>query len=223
MKSLLRVIKSTHAHLLDILLPQKCLGCLKDNFILCSNCIKSIKKSTITANPDIYACFDYQDPLVKKIIWNLKYYNRFTLGKILGKELYIHLYKEIHQIQAENQNLPIYVVPVPLSKKKQRIRGYNQAKMIAEGFCSSQKECFVLKNNLVIKTIETIPQARMHNKNRRLKNIHGAFQIKDSQIIKGKTIIIIDDVTTTGGTIEEIMKLLKKSGAKKVVGFAVAH
>lgn len=223
MKFILRVIKSTYAYILDILLPQNCMGCKSNNFILCPKCITNIKKSKITANCDIYACFDYHDPIVKKIIWNLKYYNRFSLGQILGKELYTHLNKEIRKIQTENSNTSIYVIPVPLSNKRQKIRGYNQAEIIAHGFCACEKETFVLKNNLVIKTIETIPQARVHNKNRRLKNIHGAFKIKDPQIVKGKTIIIIDDVTTTGGTIEEIMKLLKKSGAKKVVGFAVAH
>ncbi len=81
-----------------------------------------------------------------------------------------------------------------------------------------------MKNNEAeIKNKNTIPQARLTNRNKRLQNIKGAFSIINTNIIKGKTVIIIDDVTTTGGTMLEIIKILKKSGAKKVIGFAVAH
>ncbi|MEK7106073.1 MAG: phosphoribosyltransferase family protein, partial [Patescibacteria group bacterium] len=64
---------------------------------------------------------------------------------------------------------------------------------------------------------------RITNRNERLKNVKGVFEIKNPEVVKGRTIIIIDDVTTTGGTIKEILKLLKNSGAKKAVGFTVAH
>ena len=56
-----------------------------------------------------------------------------------------------------------------------------------------------------------------------MENVRGVFEIKNPEIVKGRTIVVIDDVTTTGGTISEIIKILKKAGAKKVVGFAVAH
>ena len=88
---------------------------------------------------------------------------------------------------------------------------------------SHLEEIFELKNHIVFKKIDTLPQAKITNRKRRLENVRGVFDIKNPENIKGKTIIIIDDVTTTGGTILEIMKILKKSGAKKVIGFAVAH
>jgi predicted amidophosphoribosyltransferase len=76
---------------------------------------------------------------------------------------------------------------------------------------------------LVIKNINTKPQARIENRKERLKNLEGAFSVVDEQYIKARTIIVIDDVTTTGGTMNEISKILKSAGAKKVVGIAIAH
>ena len=118
----------------------------------------------------------------------------------------------------------IYVIPIPISNKKTKTRGYNQSMMIAKGFCNSEKSgALELKNGIVYKKIDTLPQAKITNKKRRLENVKGVFEIKNEEKIKGRTFIIIDDVVTTGGTMNEIMKILKKAGAKKVYGFAVAH
>jgi predicted amidophosphoribosyltransferase len=66
-------------------------------------------------------------------------------------------------------------------------------------------------------------QSMINNRNKRLQNIKGAFILTDPQVIKGKYVIIVDDVTTTGGTIDEIKKLCMKAGAKKVSAYVVAH
>ncbi|MCE9517599.1 hypothetical protein K8Q96_01195 [Candidatus Nomurabacteria bacterium] len=70
---------------------------------------------------------------------------------------------------------------------------------------------------------DTIAQAKIKNRNQRIQNIRGAFLINENVDIAGRTIIVIDDVTTTGGTLKEAMSVLKKGGARKVYGFAVAH
>ena len=134
------------------------------------------------------------------------------------------LLEEIISIKVFSLGEPIYVIPVPISHDREKNRGYNQSEIIAKSFCAkAPKNTFNMKNNIVFKKVHTIPQAKLNNRNKRLKNIKGAFEIKNKELIKDKIIIIIDDVTTTGGTITEIMNLLKKSGAKKVIGFAVAH
>ena len=205
-------------------MPSTCLGCQMKGEILCSDCLIKIDRSEKETDKNIIAAFSYHDPLIKKVIWNLKYYHRSYLGQKLGETLYNELLEDISDIQIYTAGHPIWVIPVPISKSKTKIRGYNQAKKIAVGFCSKgDKQIFNLKNNIIIKKVETIPQARITNRSRRLKNIQGAFKIKNSNEIKGKTIIVIDDVTTTGGTISEIINILKKAGAKKVIGFAVAH
>lgn len=220
----LNKIKQIIAYIIEILFPTYCLGCKSKNEILCPDCISNISRTEKEIGKDIFAIFNYHDPIIKKIIWNLKYYKYSYLGKKLGEILYDELLENISEIRSYSMGSPIIVIPVPISKHKRKIRGYNQAEKIARGFCNSNKDrVFDLKENIIFKKLKTIPQARITNRERRLKNIKGSFEIKNNNIIIGKTIILIDDVTTTGGTMNEIMKLLKKSGAKKVIGFAIAH
>jgi len=76
---------------------------------------------------------------------------------------------------------------------------------------------------LLFKKRETKPQAEIKNRRKRLENIKGAFFIKDKEKIKGKTILLIDDVVTTGGTLKEASLVLKEAQAKKVCAFTLAH
>lgn len=210
--------------LLDILFPVKCLGCKMKNEILCGNCVFKIRLAERETDKNIIAMFDYRDTLVKKVIWELKYHHKRYLGEKLGQLLYEFLIEDISDMKIDVSGRSIYVIPVPISSKKTKVRGYNQALAIAKGFCN-QREIGILelKDKVIIKKIDNIPQAKITNRKRRLENVRGVFDIKNKDIIKGRTIIVIDDVTTTGGTIMEVMKILKKSGAKKVIGFAVAH
>lgn len=224
MELTLNYLKVLRNWFLDLLLPQKCIGCQLSGYILCENCISKIPRTGRETENNIYACFDYRDSLIKKAIWNLKYYNRKTLGQKLGNLLYNNLIEEISEIKLYRGENPIYVIPVPLSLSKKRARGYNQAEVIARNFCESgEKNLLELKNNILIKKIDTPPQARITNRAERLRNIHGAFSVVNPSYVKGQAFIIVDDVTTTGGTLTEIMKILKESGAKSVVGFTIAH
>ncbi len=146
------------------------------------------------------------------------------MGKRFGQLLYEYLIEEISDLKTITTGRTIFVIPVPISNIKNKKRGYNQTYIMAKEFCNSAPlNILELQNKIIFKKIETIPQAKIHNRQRRLKNVHGVFGIKNEKIIKGRTFIIIDDVTTTGGTINEIIKILKKAGAKKVIGFTVAH
>ncbi len=223
MKSILKMISSIKLCTLEILFPNKCLGCKSKGEIICSNCILNIDRSENKTQNNIIAVFQYHNLLMKKIIWNLKYHHHKNLGLKLGGILYDELIEYIANIKMYNSGSSIIVIPVPISKIKKRKRGYNQAEMIAKGFCNKNNKDLSLQINVVYKKIETTPQARIKNRKRRLKNIKNAFNVRNENIISGMIVIIIDDVTTTGGTLREIMKVLKKSGAKKVYGFAVAH
>ena len=218
------IMKSGLNLLLEILFPSKCLGCKKNGEILCENCIDGFHLAERPTEDKIVALYDYRDPLIKKTIWKLKYYHSPYLGKKLGELLYLSFLEEIQLLQMFSAGSPILIIPVPISNDKRKLRGYNQSEIIVKGFCNfANTNLFTIKKNIVYKKINTIPQARIENRARRLKNIKGTFEIKNKEQIIGKTIIIIDDVTTTGGTLGEIIKILKKSGAKKVIGFAVAH
>jgi ComF family protein len=216
--------KKAFIFFLELLFPSRCLGCHQTNDVLCNNCLSTIRLAERPTESDIMALYDYRDPIIKKAIWQLKYYHSPYLGQKLGLILYEGFLEEIINIQIFSQGSPILVIPVPISAERKKDRGYNQSEIIAKNFClAANSNIFDLANNIIFKNKITVAQAKIKNRNERLKNIKGAFEIKNSALIKNRTIIIIDDVTTTGGTILEIIKILKKAGAKKIVGLAVAH
>jgi competence protein ComFC len=105
-----------------------------------------------------------------------------------------------------------------MTAKTERKREYNHAKLLAE-------KLSVIINvpvaNVIVKLKETERQARLGKKDR-LKNLIGVFKITNKKLIKDKTILIVDDVTTTGATAEVISAKLKKAGAKRVMLLTVA-
>lgn len=211
-------------YLLDTIFPEHCLGCKEKGNIICLKCEQGVRNAERETSRGIMAAYDYRDPLIKRTIWQLKYYRRPSLGNKLGKMLYESSIEEVSNIRIFTSGTPIIVIPVPLSPNRKKERGYNQAERIAVGFVNGVgEEIFELRKDIILKIINTLPQARITNRNKRLQNIRGAFKIQKPELVKNRTVIVIDDVTTTGGTITEIMNILKKSGAKKVVGFAVAH
>jgi competence protein ComFC len=186
--------------------------------------VQKIRIAERETENNILAVFDYRDEIIKKAIWELKYHHKKYIGEKLGKLLYEFLVEDISDLRIEVPGRSIYVIPVPISSKKIKYRGYNQSISIAKGFCNqSEPGTFELKDKIIFKKTNTIPQAKITNRKRRLENVRGVFEIKNKEIVKGRTIVVMDDVTTTGATINEIIKILKKSGAKKVIGFAVAH
>ncbi|ETB63993.1 TPA: ComF family protein [Candidatus Nomurabacteria bacterium] len=211
-----------YKQIINSLFPEKCIKCSKKDILFCDKCISETKKAQRETREGIMSVFDYRDPYIRKAIWDLKYYNKKNLGSIFGDILYETFLEEISDLRLYSLGEKIIVIPVPISKKRNKGRGYNQSLAIAKSFVQKEN-IFELKNNLIFKNRETIPQARLKNKKDRLSNIKGAFDIKDRNFIKNKTFIIIDDVTTTGGTITEIIKILKKNKAKKVLGLTIAH
>lgn len=116
-------------------------------------------------------------------------------------------------------NLAIFM-PVPITSKKARQRGYNQSSVVAK--ILSLYYGLPLQTKNLIKIKNTNNQVGL-NKQERQNNILGAFAIKNPDLINGKTIFLVDDVFTTGATMEEAAKTLKAAGAKKVFGIAIAR
>ncbi|HAE36641.1 MAG: hypothetical protein UR85_C0004G0021 [Candidatus Nomurabacteria bacterium GW2011_GWF2_35_66] len=224
MEKAIFIIKKGFNLFLEILFPSKCLSCHLRGIVLCDDCVNKLHLTERETASNVISLYDYRDPIVKESIWKLKYHKTPYIGQRFGQLLYKELIEEVSSLQIFSQGFPILVVPVPISHDKKKNRGYNQSEIIARSFCySAEKSIFQLKNKTIVKKSNTIPQAKLTNRTRRLQNIKGAFELSVGASVKGKTIIIIDDVTTTGGTMLEMMKVLKKNGAKKVVGFAVAH
>ncbi len=112
-----------------------------------------------------------------------------------------------------------FLVPIPLTLSKLGKRTYNQSLLLAENLSQKTKIPF-LRHNLM-KAQETPPQAGLHRQER-LKNVRGSFEYR-GESLNGKSILVIDDVMTTGSTLGEAARVLKKSGASNVLGLTLAH
>jgi len=217
------VAKNIIDFLLDFFYPQRCMGCGKrENYKsggVCLNCLKKIDYPTILKYNNIFAATDYNDPLIQKIIWSLKYHGIKQLAKPLGRLIIQRLSEKI-----KFDDYDIFI-PIPVSKSRSRERGFNQTELIAHQIranIGSDDNIKVLPN-VLLKIKETPSQVSLKDRNKRLNNIKGSFGIKNAELIKNKNIIIIDDVSTTGATIKEAAKILKRAGAKRVIAIVVAR
>ena len=156
-----------------------------------------------------YSVFSYEG-VVQKAILSMKFNNLATHAKVLAKYLVF---------MAEKVDLQYDVVTfAPMSKKAFRRRRYNQARELAKHFCN-----LLGKDNLlaeaIVKTKETQAQEQL-NKTERKTNLVGAYKINAD--VKGKRVLVIDDVKTTGATLNECAKVLKHAGATAVYCLTVA-
>lgn len=99
------------------------------------------------------------------------------------------------------------IIPVPVSKKRLKIRGYNQSYLIAKEIANQTN--LELLNNCLIKTKDIIEQSKL-NKEERKQNIQGVYDLQNKKLIKDKKILLIDDIYTTGSTVNECSKILRQ-------------
>ncbi len=212
------MIKKVINSFLNLLFPNKCLGCGKENMVLCPDCLARIDYPTLSKTKNVLAATDYNDELAKRAIWLLKYRGIKQLAEPLA-EL-------IKQRSLKNIKIKDSIfIPIPLSPKRLRERGFNQAELIAKYLTSDVggKNIGCLLTNVLYKTRETSSQVSVRDKKKRLDNLKESFGVKNQELIKDKNIILIDDVSTTGTTIAEAKKVLREAGAKSIVALVVAR
>ena len=112
------------------------------------------------------------------------------------------------------------VIPVPLSAKRLKWRGYNQAELLTKSFCKYTN--LTLNTDVLEKINDTSQQAKL-NYSERQTNLLKSFKVKDKQSIKDKTVLLIDDIVTTCATANVCSKVLKNAGAKTVYVLSVAR
>jgi len=211
--------------ILNVVFPVNCLSCGKEGSDLCLKCLSDSPAAERESANWIFPLFDYRHIPVKKSIWLLKYKGKKRIAGIFAEVMYGKIIEELSELSVmKNFREPI-LIPIPLSKKRYRERGYNQAELICEKLVEidEKNNNFKLEKNTLIKIKETEHQANIKERRDRLKNLSDSFSVKNSKMIEGKNIILIDDVTTTGATLSEAKKILKQYGAKKVIAFTVAH
>lgn len=213
--------------ILDLIFPTKCISCGKNSYYLCKSCLSNSREAERQCPEWVFPIYDYRDILIKKSLWLLKYNGKRRLAELFAQSVYPRIIEELSDLAPlENFTKPI-LIPIPLSNKRFRERGFNQSELICKYLMKIDREnnqCnFELIDNVLIKPKETIHQAKIENRNERLKNLKGTFTVKNQELIKKRNIILIDDITTTGATLNEAKKILKENGANKIIAFTIAH
>lgn len=200
--------------LIDLIFPKYCLNCGKEGEYWCDSCRRELPKpknlSLLIKDKvyfdEFYALFDYDEPIIQLLISSLKY--RFI------KEIAIY-FGDLLADKIGDLNFTGVLVPVPLHKRRQKWRGFNQAEEISKVI--AQKTKLELSNVLNRQRYHK-PQAKL-SEEERLKSLNNAF-IKTGEI--PPAILLIDDVVTTGTTVNECSKILKEAGAKKIIVLTIA-
>ena len=204
--------------LLDLIYRKKCYFCGRSKYSLkmCPNCFEKLEYRDFNANRiidgiDIYCAGIYNKDL-QKLIRGLKYHRQKELAYYQAKFMYDYFSK------LDLKNKEFEIIAVPLHSKRIKQRKYNHMELVAEEFAKlSGYEC----NFELIKRIkDTKPQYKL-NRKQRLENLSGAFEVNKASY-KGKTILILDDICTTGSTFEEMIKELIKSGFDDIICFATS-
>ena len=249
MKKLLTALEN---NFVNLLFPIKCVVCKKEtslkrkNKLICMDCLKNLSPSfnfycplceARTADAKLcFSCnlilnntqnkfhldrlihpFPYKDWPIQKIIKAFKYHFIKDLEIPIGRLMTNYLEKVKKQIDLNS----LILVPVPLHKRKYNQRGYNQSELIAKQIISCFEKSEIL-TDVLKKEEPTKDQASLEN-DQRIKNIEGVFKCMKPEKILDKRILLIDDVYTTGATMQECAKVLKEAGAKEVIGLAIAR
>jgi len=209
--------------ILELFFPEFCLNCQNLGPPLCQNCYHDLnfyftqnKIQEISANFEEVS-FDQVQIMAKfegslaKLLKALKYQSGKNIAPFLARMLYRHLLIP----QAD------LITFVPLHPHKLRVRGYNQCQEIA---LELGKITQIPVRNLLQKKQNTSAQAQIKNQKMRLQRMQGLFQIREKyqDLVVNKTIIIIDDVLTTGATLNAASQALKKASVKEIFGLIVA-
>ncbi len=230
-------------YLLGVFFPVRCVGCGEEGVQVCMKCLGGVKflerqvcphckklnisglfcekcKSVNYFFDQLLVCVGYREnTLVKKMIFGFKYgFNKKflpVLGEVLRTQLYYY-----SSVMPELQSA--IIVPVPIHKKRYRFRGFNQAELLAEylvKFFPEMKACSCL-----LRSKYEIAQAKL-NRAERLENLRKSVIVKDGfeNILRGKTVILLDDVATTCATLKECSRALKDAGVRYICGLTLAR
>lgn len=151
------------------------------------------------------ALYDYQS--MKKSIYRFKYKGRCEYAKFYAEDIYSHFKEDIRNMNAD------VIIPIPLHKSRKRSRGYNQAELIAKHL--SRITGIPMQKNWVRRIKKTVPQKQLDVHGRQ-NNLKKAFHIKPNVVKLNQTIMLVDDIFTTGSTIDAVARELKRCGAGTV-------
>jgi ComF family protein len=231
------MLSSIQSYLNDfshLIFPHNCEGCgtdvLNDDELLCAKCAHQLPTTNFFASPDnpvekifygrlnlVAAASAYyftKDSLLQHLLIQLKYKNNkdvgFYLGKMMGQMLNeSERFKDVDAL-----------IPLPLNPKKEQKRGYNQAAIICDGIAAIWNKPVV--KSAVVRTLFTETQTQQ-DRIHRWQNMEGVFAVEDEKAINNKHILLVDDVVTTGATLEACGSAILKIANTKLSIATVAY
>lgn len=180
---------------------------------VCSPCRAKARLSYFVAATSL----DY--PLAQRAVWTLKYNFVASLAAPLGRLLAQALTATIPQEKIRGST----VVPMPLSRRRQNWRGFNQADAISRVVADTLDIAIAPTREAWLQRIKERKEQAKLNFEERLENINGAFVVPRAAPVSGTRIILIDDVLTSGATMFEAARTLREAGVKEVLGAVVAR
>ncbi len=233
----MKLLNNVFNRLLKIIFPPFCVGCGRLGKRFCKDCFSKLRRYPNTrcfyckkpsllgfTHPrcegrgriDGLVSFFYYDKIMRGFIKTVKYRLSY---KVLEEFLALLYYEKDPFSDFTNFiGKEWVIVPIPLHKKRFIERGFNQAELIAEFIA---KKTGMKVRDLLLRKKDNPPQALLKRKLERHRNTLGLFSLKEETFVKGN-IILVDDVVTTGKTVEAAARVLKKAGANQVVVFTLA-
>ena len=173
-----------------------------------------------TLSHHVTALFEYQDERIRSLIWLLKYQKSTHAAELFATVLYEYILEHLAETKLfEGPNEPI-IVPLPLSPRRIRERGYNQMELVLHALEKASEHTLTVKLQALQKIRHTRPQTKL-NRKERLENVHDSFRANPGDV-RGRTIILVDDVVTTGSTLLEAKRALMHAGAHSTIPIALA-
>lgn len=224
-------------YLKDAIFPAFCLSCEKEGSVVCAECLSRVDVSGIYACPVCHTftgngkcCSACQSNSFLDQHIALYAYDETQLG---GRMIHAFKYSYIEEIVdsfailVEKYWGPAggvlfscdYIVPVPLHRRRYAERGFNQAKLISHAV---SRVCGIPVADMLKRSRYTHQQARL-SKQERAENVKDAFCEDIQNTLGGKAVVLVDDVFTTGSTLQECARVLKDAGAREVIGFTIAR
>lgn len=152
------------------------------------------------------SCFVYDD-YSRKVVTDLKYKRRKYVVPFMAREMLLKL--------EDFGAMPDIIVPVPITAKRYSERKFNQSELIANELNELTGNVLEVRTDLIIRAVDKTPQAQLNLEQRR-KNLKGVFKLGSREKLTDKTVLILDDVYTTGSTVSEIAKVLRKLNPKSI-------